>query len=202
MKRIPLIPTILVALAVAGMIALGVWQLQRAARKEALLAGYAAHAGLPEIAFPAVPVRDAALLFRRAAAHCLAVTGWTTRGGRNLAGETGWRHIATCRTGGAEGPGIAVDLGWSRAIDPPRGYVPGRVSGVIDWDRDRIFLLVADRPAPGLVASAPPSPADIPNNHRGYAMQWFIFALVAAGIYAIALRSRRAAPVAEPPGQG
>ncbi|MDB5686282.1 MAG: surfeit locus 1 family protein, partial [Rhizorhabdus sp.] len=42
----------------------------------------------------------------------------------------------------------------------------------------------------GLEPSVPPSIADIPNNHRGYAVQWFIFALTAAIIYAIALRRR------------
>ena len=200
-RKLPLVPTILVGLAVALMIGLGFWQIQRAQWKEGLIARYAANAHLPETAFPVVPVRDENLLFRRAAGYCLQITGWTTRAGHNRAGETGWRHIASCRTGGAEGPGMAVDYGWSREIKTPPAPPPGKVTGTIDWDKDRIFLLVADNPAPGLQASAPPSPAEIPNNHRGYAVQWFLFAAVAVAIYAIALRSR-STPVAPPPAGG
>ena len=40
MRRIPVIPTIVVLLAVATMIGLGVWQLERLQWKEALLAHY------------------------------------------------------------------------------------------------------------------------------------------------------------------
>ena len=39
-------------------------------------------------------------------------------------------------------------------------------------------------------AGAPPDPADIPNNHRSYAFQWFAFALSALVIYALALKGR------------
>ena len=41
-RRLPIFPTIVVAAAVAIMIGLGMWQLQRAEWKEALLARYAA----------------------------------------------------------------------------------------------------------------------------------------------------------------
>ena len=50
--------------------------------------------------------------------------------------------------------------------------------------------LVAASPGPGLEASAPPSPDTIPNNHLSYAIQWFLFALIAVVIYALALRWR------------
>ena len=39
--------------------------------------------------------------------------------------------------------------------------------------------LVAASPGPGLMASAPPSPETIPNNHFSYAIQWFLFAGIA-----------------------
>jgi surfeit locus 1 family protein len=55
------------------------------------------------------------------------------------------------------------------------------------------LVLIAAPPAPGLQPSAPPSLADVPNNHFGYAVQWFIFAGVAAFIYGLALRRRRRA---------
>ena len=38
--------------------------------------------------------------------------------------------------------------------------------------------------------NAPPSIESIPNNHLAYAVQWFLFAAVAAIIYVIALRRR------------
>lgn len=190
MKRLPFWPTLLVLIAVAVMIGLGIWQLRRAEWKDALLVRYAQASALPPIAFPAVPVPDEGLLFRRAAGNCLEVVDWEARNGRNRKGESGWRHIALCRTGGGEGPGMAVDYGWSREFQSPEGQVGGPVSGVIDFDRDRIFLLVADQSAPGLEPSEKPTPAAIPNNHRAYAVQWFLFAAVALIIYGLALRRR------------
>ena len=53
-RRLPIIPTIIVALAVALMIGLGIWQLQRAKWKEGLLAQYAEAQKLPPIAWPTV----------------------------------------------------------------------------------------------------------------------------------------------------
>jgi surfeit locus 1 family protein len=41
---------------------------------------------------------------------------------------------------------------------------------------------------------ARPDPRDIPNNHLAYAVQWFLFATVAAVIYALALAKRLAGP--------
>ncbi len=193
MKRIPPIPTVLVVLAAAAMIALGVWQLQRATWKEALLARFGAAQGLPPVAFPAVPNGDDALLFRRAEGFCLQVTGWRARAGRSRAGVPGWSHVAACRTG-AEGPGMQVDAGWSNSGDPPRGWRGGKVGGIIGPDAKHRILLVADTPAPGLQPSAYPSLDLIPNNHRAYAVQWFVFAALALGIYALALRRRGAPP--------
>ena len=46
-RRLPLIPTLVVAAACLTMIGLGIWQLQRSQEKEALLARYAAAQGLP-----------------------------------------------------------------------------------------------------------------------------------------------------------
>lgn len=191
MKRLPVIPTVLVAAAVAVMIGLGIWQLQRAQWKETLLARYQSNNGLPPVAFPKVPTpADRELLFRRAAGYCLKPMSWSARSGRNRAGEAGWRHIALCG-GGAEGPGMAVDLGWSNRGDTPKGYIGGPVSGVIGPDRDHILLLVADVAAPGLRPSARPSLDDIPNNHFAYAVQWFLFAGLAVVIYLLALRRRQ-----------
>lgn len=197
MKRLPIIPTLVVGLAVAAMVGLGIWQLRRAEWKEGLIARYEAAAGLPPVAWPRVPPADGSLLFRRANGLCLEVTGWTARAGQNRAGASGWRHIAACRTG-AEGPGMRVDMGWSNDSAAPKGWRGGPVSGVIERDRDHIILLVSDVAAPGLEPSARPSVANIPNNHRAYAVQWFLFAGVALVIYVLAVRRRQVAPGGSP----
>jgi surfeit locus 1 family protein len=193
MMRLPFLPTALVAAAVAAMVGLGIWQLQRAEWKKGLIAQYEANSRLPPIAWPALPPADDKLLYRRAAGFCLQPVEWRAVAGRNLKDEPGWSHIAACRTG-AEGPGMQVDIGWSRSSDPPR-WPGGEVSGLIAPDRKHRIRLVADRAAPGLEPSRPPSPASMPDNHLLYAFQWFFFAGAALVIYALALRKReKAAP--------
>lgn len=188
-RKLPLIPTILVALAIAAMIGLGIWQLERRKEKEALLASYAAAADLPPIGWPTLPLKEPLPLFRSATANCLSVVGFRTAAGQNRGGEPGYLVIADCRTG-AEGPGLSVELGWSKDPNAGRAYRGGLVSGVIAPDRINRMRLVAAAPGPGLMASAPPSPDTIPNNHLSYAVQWFLFAGVAAVIYYLALRQR------------
>ena len=190
MMRFPLIPTIVVAAAVATMIGLGVWQIGRMGEKKAMIARLEAATSLPETAWPAVPPADDSLHYRRAAGFCVRVTGWRAVAGRNLAGDSGWSHIASCATGGMEGPGMQADMGWSRASAAPQ-WRGGAVSGVIAPDRHYRIRLVATTPAPGLMPSAPPSLDTIPNNHLLYAIQWFFFAAAAAAIYVLALRHRR-----------
>ena len=186
---LPIVPTILVALAVATMIGLGIWQLERRKEKDALLATYAAAANRPPIGWPSVPPKEPLPLFRSATANCLSVAGFRTAAGQNRKGEPGFLVIADCRTG-AEGPGVAVELGWTKAPNAGRADRGGLVSGVIAPDRVNRMRLVAASPGPGLVASAPPSPDTIPNNHLSYAIQWFLFAGIAVIIYALALRWR------------
>lgn len=188
MRRLPILPTILVGLAVLTMIGLGVWQLRRAEWKNALLARYEAAQGLPPIAYPAVPTPDNPPLFRRSSAFCLQVIDWRATSGRNALGESGWAHVASCRRG-REGPGLQAVMGWSKDPRPP-AWRGGEVQGVIAPDARHVIRLVATTPAPGLQAVAPPSPADIPNNHLAYAVQWFFFAAAAALIYALAVRAR------------
>ena len=188
-RKLPLIPTILVGLAVAVMIGLGLWQLDRRGEKDALLATYRSAEGKPPIGWPAVPPKEPLPLFRHATGNCLQVVGFRTAAGQNQKGEPGYLIIADCRTG-AEGPGLAVELGWSKNPNAGRAYSGGLVSGVIAPDRISRMRLVAATPGPGLVASAPPSPDIIPNNHLSYAIQWFLFAGIAVLIYYLALRQR------------
>jgi surfeit locus 1 family protein len=189
-KRLPIIPTIVVLAAVALMIGLGVWQLQRARWKEGLLAQYAEADRLPPIAFPTAPTDDGQLpLFRHATGVCLRVVGQRAVAGENRAGEPGYAHIVDCATG-AEGPGMSVEVGWSKDPNAKVNWAGGPVSGVIAPDRPMRMRLVAASAPPGLEPSAPPSRDSIPNNHRSYALQWFAFAATALVIYGLAVRKR------------
>lgn len=200
LRRLPLIPTIMVGLAILAMIALGVWQIDRAGQKAELIALYRTNLARPAMTFPAMGPVPREAMFRPSSVTCIDVVGWRTEGGRSSDGVSGSRYIAECRTG-AEGPGALVDLG----VSPNPGIKPnwpgGVASGMITTEPDhgsmiaRLFgsapvlrpMLVADRPAAGLSASAKPSPDTVPNNHRAYAVQWFLFAAAALVIYSLAV---------------
>jgi surfeit locus 1 family protein len=193
-KRIPLVATVIVAGAVAVMIGLGLWQLQRAKWKEGLIARYAAAEKLPPIAFPTVPLRNQQLpLFRHATGVCLRVAGHRAIAGENQAGDPGYVQIADCVTG-AEGPGMSVEVGWSQNPNAKVNWSGGPVSGVIVPDRrSRMRLVAASAPA-GLEPSKMPDVTTVspvtPAGHRGYAATWFSLAVVALIIYGFAVRKR------------
>lgn len=187
-RRLPVIPTLIVAAAVAVMIGLGVWQLQRAKWKEGLLTQYARAEKAPPITWPMTPLREDQLpLFRHATAVCLQPIGRRTVGGESATGEPGFVQIIECRTGG---PTMSVQIGWSKDPNATSKWAGGPVSGIIAPDRRTGMRLVAATPAPGLEASAAPSINSIPNNHMFYAIQWFAFALIALVIYGLAVRKR------------
>ncbi|VAV90120.1 Cytochrome oxidase biogenesis protein Surf1, facilitates heme A insertion [hydrothermal vent metagenome] len=189
MRKIPIIVTIIVIAAVATMIGLGFWQLQRADWKNSLLATYEAAKDMPAIAYPVVPVEEDAPYFRKSSVNCLEVIGWRSVSGRSERGESGWAHIAQCKTTGGEGPGAQVVVGWSKRPDNPN-WSGGIVDGEIAPDSQSILRLVASEPIDGLSKNQSPSVDDIPNNHMAYAVQWFLFAGIALLIYGLALRGR------------
>lgn len=198
MRRLPIVPTFLVALAAAAMVALGGWQLDRRQEKLALLRDLAANPARPAIAFPDPPVGDG-LLFRHATATCLKPGGFHTEG----AGKAGFRVLARCATAG--GAGFAIQLGTTRDLQFRPAWTGGAVSGTIGHVPSHVSLLgrllgntppaelmlIADRPAPGLAANDAPSIDSVPNNHLAYAVQWFAFAGIAVVIYLLALRRRQ-----------
>lgn len=188
MKKVPFWPTLIVGLAIAVMIGLGIWQVQRMAWKDALLAEYAGAANRPAITWPVVPDPQALPLYRKSSVNCLEVTGWRSSSGRSARGQAGWVHIASCRTG-AEGPGAQIVAGWSVRPDNP-DWTGGTASGIIAPDSVHLIRLIAAPPVAGLDAVQPPSPEDIPNNHWAYAVQWFLFAGIAAVIYVMAVVRR------------
>lgn len=192
MKKWPIIPTLLVALAVATMIGLGIWQLQRKSEKEALLARYRSAEVMAAVAWPTVPMKDALPLYRMSSVNCLKVVSWESVSGTSRDGDAGLAHIASCQTGGMEGPGAKIAVGWSGRPDNP-DWNGGVVTGMIAPDKAQLIKLVATEPVAGLKPLAKPSPDQIPNNHLFYAIQWFIFAAAAAVIFLLALRRRQAA---------
>ncbi|HEX7856677.1 MAG TPA: SURF1 family protein [Sphingobium sp.] len=205
-RHIPILPTIIVALALAAMIALGFWQLDRRHEKEAALKQYRTNLTLPETAYPSNPT-DATYVFRTVTAHCLRIVGWQTKGGRLPNGTPGWRQIATCATG-AEGPGLVVDIGISADPEAVPAWNGGDVRGTAVWEPDSEsalqrwlghraplrLMIVSDKGEAGLPPSPRPDPAEVPNNHLAYAVQWFLFAGVAVIIYGLALRRRTKGP--------
>jgi surfeit locus 1 family protein len=186
-RKLPLLPTLIVSAAVAAMIALGVWQLQRKQWKESLLARYqAAESMSADVPWPRNPAEIEQSLYRHSRLFCDGVSGIGAIAGRSARGESGWAHVATCRfDGGGE---AIVALGWSREPTDV-AWSGGEVSGFVA-PAAKGARLVAAPPLAGLAQLAAPDPLDIPNNHLSYAVQWFFFAATAAVIYALALRKR------------
>ncbi len=202
--RFPILPTIIVAAAVAIMIGLGIWQLQRKDEKEALLSLYAANIEKPAMAFPKLGPVPVEAMFRQSSSTCLKIVNWRTGSARDSSGKPGISYIAECSSG-AEGPGFLANLGISNRPDLKPEWTGGIVSGMIVTEPsrqsfiERAFgktvvlrpMLVASTALPGMRAAARPDPKDVPNNHMAYAVQWFLFAAAAAVIYLLALRKRQ-----------
>ena len=202
-RRWPLIPTLLVLAAVAVMIALGVWQLQRKSEKEALIALYQRNMAMSSlVAYPELPPVEDSFLYRKSSIVCLEPVRWDPRSGTDRKGKSGIRMIADCRTG-AEGPGVLVDVGIGDDFAPPK-WGGGTVQGTIGPGPEQPTvmaramgkavparaMLVADAPVANLRPSGVPSADDTPNNHLAYAVQWFLFAAAALVIYILAVRRR------------
>ncbi|WP_271078370.1 SURF1 family cytochrome oxidase biogenesis protein [Aurantiacibacter sp. MUD61] len=192
-RKVPIIPTIIVVAAACVMVALGIWQLGRADEKEALIAEF-------ESASERGPVRigDQDLdnyLYRTVEFACPEPTSWSAIAGRNRAGRTGYSQQFTCRERTDWGqpdvaitPAIYAVVGWSPGPNEP-DWSGGNITGVLTQLGDDYRITLAE-PVQGLEASAAPDPSDMPNNHLAYAGQWFFFALTALLIYGLALRRR------------
>ena len=199
MKRLPILATLIVAAAIAVMIGLGVWQLQRAGWKERMLAELATAPSRLAVDLDPLLARGGEapgdLAFRRALVSCTARDAAPVlRAARSLDGTSGFGVFIPCR---AEGQGwarrIEVNAGWTLQADyrtpiTLAGITAGTIGTV---EPDGPIILTAATPAPGLTASAAPAIAEIPNNHLMYAVQWFFFAATAGLIYLFALRRRR-----------
>lgn len=187
LRRVPILSTLVVLLAVGIMIRLGFWQIDRMAEKEALLARYAAAQALSsEARWPQSEAEAEGVLYRHASLDCARVSQISTMAGQNASGDSGLAQIADCQL--ASGGKARVVLGWSR--DPKMvQWSGGKVGGIIAPGP----RLVASPPLAGLAPNKEPDPSGLPNNHFAYAVQWFLFAGVALVIYALAVRKRLAA---------
>lgn len=187
--RIPIVPTIIVLVAVAIMITLGVWQLGRVEEKAAQIAQYqAALQDGEEKVFPAANggLSSEADLFHPTSFTCTKIVHREAIAGRNARGQSGFAHIARCET---ERGMADVKLGWSNRPDFPP-WDGGAVEGLITRGGKNGARVQLALPIQGLAPLAQPDPADLPNNHLAYAGQWFFFALTALVIYGLALRRR------------
>lgn len=178
----------MVLIAIPILLSFGFWQLQRAHWKEALLADMQAASGQPSIALgnSAIP---AEIAFRQVSLHleCPAQAP-RPEAGRNLRGANGWAFIISCTA--PAGESVALVLGWGERPDGATSSpaIAHRIEGVIAPGSQAKWRLTAATAKPPLIASAPPSIEEIPNNHLSYAMQWFAFAIILAVIYGIWLR--------------
>ncbi|MBX7540986.1 SURF1 family cytochrome oxidase biogenesis protein [Qipengyuania sphaerica] len=182
--RIPIIPTIIVAGAIAVMIALGIWQLGRMDEKEALVAKAEQSARMSsEVGYPRTEAELQDRLYRRTTIECPNPTGATSTAGTSERGQNGVAQRVTCTL--EDGTQVPVDIGFSRNPQPVE-WSGGQVRGTIAPGG----RVVSAQPLAGLEPLARPDPRDLPNNHLAYAGQWFFFALTALVIYILALRRR------------
>lgn len=220
MNRRMITPLLFGLIGGAILIGLGVWQMQRLAWKEAILAEIDARIVAAPVALPPAPTLDADRY------RPVAVTGRLTGEeilvlvSRKQIGP-GYRVVAVMET--ETGRRILIDRGFlpEAARGLPREAGALDVTGNLHWPdevdgftpepdartgvwfaRDLPAMAQALRTEPVLVVARSdtgdgiePMPTDsaaIPNDHLGYAVQWFLLALVWVGMTAFFLwRIRR-----------
>lgn len=190
-RNIPVLPTIFVLAACVTMVALGLWQWDRASEKEALIArSVAAQKQGEQIIWPDNAADAETALYRLSKVECVKVWDMTAVAGTSATGAKGWAHRANCLL--STGNNATIAMGWSNVPQSPE-WAGGVVSGTIAPGP----RLVADPAVAGLQPLAKPDPADLPNNHLAYTGQWFFFALTALVIYVLALRRRKSSHEAQ-----
>jgi len=206
------------ALAAAGFVALGVWQVQRLHWKQGVLARIEAlktAPALPLVQVLTAKVRPDDLAWTRVSVDCGDVAGEPlplVYGVRD--GDVVWRAQAPCAVLAGPYNMILVDRGvvdglTAQVAPAPRAFdAPRRVVGVLSpiqqlgGDRAKVLQRFADRkpaplvlmveqetPAPSGITPAP-LPAEISNRHLEYALTWFGLAVTLLFIYAAMLWRR------------
>lgn len=223
--------------------ALGLWQWQRLAEKEALIATVASRMTRPPSDFPAVDqwaardpdfynyrpltvtgsyvAQQTVLVFtslgaargRYSGPGYWVMTPFVLEEGGTLFVNRGFVPQDSGRAfaaGGPVPPGTITLTGIGRASEEPSSFTPGADgSNRIDWVRDaqRLGRLVDPALAPfapiyldlpagdaGALPQGGETAVEFPNNHLGYALTWFGFALLTPMLLAVWLfgRFRRA----------
>ena len=204
----------------AILVSLGVWQLQRLAWKEGVLAEIAARMTAAPVAVPAMPDPKAdeytavtatgdftgqaldVLVSRVEIGPGYRVIGVFETGGRRVLVDRGFlpesaRGVGHWRRAGVE---VTGNLHWPDEID---SYTPAPdIKTGVWFARDvpaiaralgtEPVLIVARSDTGDEIEPIPVGGAGIPNNHLGYAIQWFGMALVWLGMTGLYLwRIRR-----------
>lgn len=193
---------------------LGLWQVGRLQWKEAVLADIAARIDAPAVSVPVLPDPDAhrylpvrvegrttgseidvLVSLKDTGAGYRVISAFETAGGRRIMVDEGF-ILSSERD--LERPGVAMtvtgNLHWPDEVD---GFTPEPdLSDGLFFARDvdamaRVLdtepVLVVARSVTGTDPRATPLPVTtegIPNNHLGYAVQWFGLAIVWAGMTA------------------
>jgi surfeit locus 1 family protein len=212
MNRRMIFPLLLGIAGTAVLIALGVWQLQRLAWKEGIIAEIEGRIGAAPVAIPAdpEPERDRYLPvtargdFTGNDLHVLVSTRDQGQGHRVISAfvlEDGRRVMVDegyVRGGGELHPGPAVGVtvtgnlhwpdevdSWTPAPDLSDGLYFARdvpaMAAALDTEPVLIVARSIDGTAPRATA-LPVTAEGIPNDHLGYAIQWFGLAAVWAGM--------------------
>jgi len=187
-RKIPVIATVIVLIAVAIMIRLGFWQIGRLHEKQAMLARYEAAQGNSAVKpWPNGTADALPQSYSRVTTECLSVAKIAAQSGRNADQQTGWAQVADCTL--PRGHQARIVLGWG-SRPAAAEWAGGAVQGTYVVKGEGEAIIVADPPLAGLQPNARPDPREVPNNHLAYAVQWFLFAGVALVIYVLALRKR------------
>jgi cytochrome oxidase assembly protein ShyY1 len=209
--RIPIIPTIITAVGVLILCALGRWQLERREWKRDLIASLEAAGTLPPVSpveFRRAMAGQISVQYRRAEISCHAgdKRPYDLRPGSSAGGTSGFFVLVSCRPND-QPPDIVAVAGWTRRADAKDMLLTldHELAGVVIEkpygdapDRPR-FMLIPDTAIAPLERPRQPSPADLPDNHLAYAGQWFGLAIALAAIYGLWLRRRSmVAPRARP----
>ena len=209
------------ALGAALLAALGIWQVQRLAWKQGVLADISARIAAPPAALPARPDRDAHRYMPVALSGAFGDAALRVLVSRKGSGA-GYRLVSPFDAAGRR---VLVDRGYIRTDAalpaPPAGAA--EVAGNLHWPDDRTAATPRNDPAgnlwfardvtemaraldaePILVVARSVAPAEpglspipvgvegIPNNHLQYAVTWFSLAAIWIAMTAwFVLRSRR-----------
>jgi cytochrome oxidase assembly protein ShyY1 len=206
--RIPIIPTIITAIGVLILCALGRWQLERREWKRDLIARLETAATLPPVTpaeFRAAMAGTLSVQYRRAEISCHAgeKRPYDLRPGSSAGGTSGFFVLVSCRPNDLP-PDIVAVAGWTRRADAKSMALTldHELAGVVienpygrEAGRPR-FMLIPDTAIAPLERPRQPEPTDLPDNHLAYAGQWFGLAVALAFIYGLWLRRRMVAPSA------